>query len=104
MSLFRWPPPLVAASLAALLFVAGCQSAPVQEMSDARQAITVAKKAGAAEYAPADLKAAVDSLHSAEGFINQRKYDMARHEAVRAKASALQALQTSEEKKPDDTA
>jgi hypothetical protein len=81
--------------LAALLAIAGCQSAPVQEMSDARQAITVAQKAGAKELAPNDLKAAMDYLHSAEGFINQRRYDMARSEAVNAKASALDALRLS---------
>ncbi len=81
--------------LAALLVIVGCQSAPVQEMSDARQAITVAQKAGAEELAPSDLKAAMDYLQSAEGFINQRKYDMARRDAVNAKASALDALRLS---------
>ena len=86
--------------LAALLALAGCQSAPVQEMSDARQAITVAKKAGAEDLAPNDLKAAMDYLESAEGFINQRRYDMARSEAVNAKASALDALRLSSSDQP----
>ena len=86
--------------LAALLVIAGCQSAPVQEMSDARQAITVAKKAGAEELAPNDLKAAMDYLESAEGFINQRRYDKARSEAVNAKASALDALRLSSSDQP----
>lgn len=90
------------AVLAALLILAGCQSAPVQEMSDARQAISVAKKAGAAELAPTDLKAALDYLHSAEGFISERRYDMARRDAVNAKASALEALQAVSQKNPDD--
>ena len=84
--------------LTALLIVAGCQTAPVQEMSDARQAISVAKKAGAEKLAPVDLNAALDYLRSAESFINQRQYDNARREAVNAKASALDALQTSSEK------
>ena len=83
------------ATLAALLLVAGCQSAPVQEMSDARQAITVARKAGAEQHAPNDLKAAIDYLQSAEGFINQRNYDLARRDAVNAKTSALDALRLS---------
>jgi PBP1b-binding outer membrane lipoprotein LpoB len=86
--------------LAALLAIVGCQSAPVQEMSDARQAITVAQKAGAEELAPSDLKAAMDYLQSAEGFINQRKYDMARRDAVNAKASALDALRLSSSDQP----
>ena len=46
---------LRAAVLTALLVVAGCQTAPVQEMSDARQAITVAREAGAEEHAADDL-------------------------------------------------
>ncbi len=88
------------AVLAALLAVAACQSAPVQEMSDARQAITVAQNAGAEELAPSDLKAAMDYLESAEGFINQRQYDMARRDAVNAKASALDALRRSSPDQP----
>jgi len=87
-------------TLAALIMVSGCQSAPVQEMSDARQAITVAQEAGAEQHAPGDLKAAIDYLQSAEGFISQRRYEMAREEAVNAKASALDALQQSSSDQP----
>lgn len=86
--------------LVALLAIAGCQSAPVQEMSDARQAITVAQKAGAEKLAPNDLKAAMDYLESAESFINEHRYDMARSEAVNAKASALDALRLSSSDQP----
>jgi len=82
--------------LAALLVVAACQTAPVQEMSDARMAITVAREAGAEEHAATDLKAAVDYLQSAEGFLSERKYDLARRDAVSAKASALDALRRTE--------
>lgn len=101
MSHFRWSQLLAVTGLAALLAMAACQSAPVQEMSDARQAISVAKKAGAAEHAPGDLKAALDYLQSAEGFINQRNYDLARRDAVNAKASALEALQVSTAKQEE---
>jgi hypothetical protein len=37
----------------------------------------------------------MDYLQSAEGFISQRQYDMARRDAVNAKASALDALRHS---------
>ncbi len=87
-------------TLAALLAIAGCQSAPVQEMSDARQAITVAQEAGADKSAPGDLQAAIEYLESAEGFISQRQYDMARRDAVNAKASALDALRLSSADQP----
>lgn len=92
---------LRAAALAGLLVLAGCQSAPVQEMSDARQAISVAKKAGAEERAPQDLQTAMDYLDSAESFINERRYDKARRDAVSAKASALDALRASSDKTSD---
>ena len=92
----RIPQILRVAALAALLAISGCQTAPVQEMSDARQAITVATKAGAEEHAATLLKAAVDYLHSAEGFLNDRKYDLARRDAVNAKSSALDALRRTE--------
>ena len=73
------------ASLAVLLMAAGCQTAPpVQEMSDARQAITVAKEAGAAEHAGDDLNAAVDFLKSAEQALGSQRYARARRDALQA--------------------
>ncbi len=88
---------LAGAVLAALLGVAGCQSAPpVQEMSDARQAITAAKEAGAAEHASIDLQEAVDFLESAEQSINSKNYAQARRDALQAKAKAHEALKLSE--------
>ena len=92
----RIPHFLRAAALAALLVIAGCQSAPVQEMSDARQAITVAKEAGAEEHAASLYGTAVDYLQSAEGFLDERKYEQARREAINAKSSALDALRHTE--------
>ena len=88
---------LRAAMLAALLTAAGCQTAPVQEMSDARQAITVAREAGAEEFAADDLKAAVNYLQSAENFLYIREYDLARRDALQAKSSALDALRRTED-------
>jgi hypothetical protein len=85
------------ALLATLLVFAACQTAPpVQEMSDARQAIMVAKEAGAEEHAAADLRAAENFLQSAESSLNTRNYATARHDAVQAKTKALEALQRSE--------
>ncbi len=84
---------LRSAIFAALLAVAGCQTAPpVQEMSDARQAITVAKEAGAAEHAADDLSQAVGFLQSAEQALSHREYAHARRDALQAKSKALEAL------------
>lgn len=88
---------LRSASLATLLVFAACQTAPpVQEMSDARQAIMVAKEAGAAEHAAADLREAEKFLLSAESSLSTRSYATARRDAVQAKTKALEALQRSE--------
>lgn len=83
--------------LAVLLSVSACETAaPVQEMSDARQAIAVAKEAGAAEKAAFHLKAAEDYLESAEKALNERAYSEAKYDAKQAKAKALDALKASE--------
>ncbi len=80
----------------ALLATAACQTAPpVQEMSDARQAIMAAKEAGAAEKAPDDLKAAEEHEQAAEDALNEKAYLRARRHAVLAKSRALDALRRS---------
>ena len=90
-----WAIFLRGALLAVLLTIVGCQTAPVQEMSDARQAIAVAKKAGAADHAAADLKAAEEFLTSAERSLVIRHYSQARDDALHAKSRALDALKVS---------
>ncbi len=83
--------------LAAMLVVAGCTtSPPVQEMSDARQAITAAREAGAAEYAADELDAAVEFLNSAETYLKKNSFHFARRDAIAAKSKALDALKRSE--------
>jgi len=83
--------------------VAACETAPpVQEMSDARQAIAVAKEAGAAEHAAFHLKAAEDYLESAQQALNERHYSEARRDAKQAKMKALDALEASETSDEDD--
>ena len=65
---------------------------PVQEMSDARQAISAAREAGAATYAGDGLRAAETSLAEAEAQLHQRLYWDARRLALAAKESAFDAL------------
>lgn len=92
----RIPQFLRAALVAALLLVAACQTAPVQEMSDARQAISAARDAGAEQYAASLLQVAVGHLQSAERLLNERKYSQARLDALDAKNTALDALRMTE--------
>ena len=88
---------LRSALIAALLCFVGCQTAPpVQEMSDARQAITAAKEAGAEEHATEALAAAVSFLESAEKSISSKSYAQARRDALQAKAKAHDAIKLSE--------
>ena len=80
-----------------LLVAAACETAPpVQEMSDARQAIAVAREAGAADLAAAELAEAEKYLQSAEQKLNDQAYREARNDALEAKTRALNALKASE--------
>lgn len=83
--------------LALLLVITACGSGPpVQEMSDARQAIAVAKEAGAEDHAAEELRAAEQYLESAQRNLTERAYGDARRDALRAKLKALDALAETE--------
>ncbi len=86
-----------------LLFVAlaatlsACETAPpVQEMSDARQAIAVAREAGASDLAAVELLEAERYLEQAEQNLNRREYNEAREAAVEARERARKALRMTE--------
>ena len=85
-------------SLAALLLLlASCGTGPpVQEMSDARQAIAVAREAGASTSARDELSEAERYLDSAEDKLQRRLYQGARQDAMQAKNKALEALAASQ--------
>lgn len=77
-----------------LLAAAGCAASgpPVQEMSDARQAIAAAREAGAATLDNETLREAERKLAEAEAQLQQRMYWDARRLAVHAKETAIAAL------------
>lgn len=77
--------------LAGLVLLAGCATAPVQEMSDARQALLAAEEAGALEYADKTLANARSFLARAERALSAHQYAEAREQAELAKAAALEA-------------
>ena len=80
-----------------ILCLAGCRGAPVQEMSDARQAIEAARVAGAAERSPQDLQAAQREIVSAQKHLEAQEYTRARDAALEAKRRAAMALSNSEQ-------
>jgi predicted S18 family serine protease len=90
-SLMR-PVTWAAALMMAVLTMAGCANAPVQEMSNARQAIRAAKDAGATQTAPQTLADAEKLLSQAEISLNHHEFRMARHYAVTARTRAVDAL------------
>jgi len=76
-----------------LLALAGCVTAPpVQEMSDARQAIIAAEQADPRTVAADTLAAARRFLAEAERQIQEESYGPARLNAMRAKNRALLAV------------
>jgi hypothetical protein len=87
----------VLAAIAAIAATAACvTSPPVQEMSDARQAISAAEQADANRLAPDSLSDARRFLAEAERQLQQNAYGPARMNAVRAKNRAAQALSSSQ--------
>jgi hypothetical protein len=83
--------------LIALLFgfacLQGCVDAPpVQEMSDARQAIVAARAAGAAGTNSSDMFAAEAAIERAEQHLQAHEYTRARLAAMQAKRHAGAAL------------
>jgi len=86
--LVRMPAILVAATLA----LAACAGAPVQEMSNARQAIRAARDAGAEKTAPQKLNEAEALLNRAEDSLERRAYREARRNAIAARDKAAEAL------------
>lgn len=75
---------------------AGCAAAPIQEMSDARQAIAAAEDAEAAQLAPVPLTDAQRLLSEAEAQIRSGLWGMARANAIRARDLAVNALNASQ--------
>ena len=70
----------------------GCAGAPVQEMSNARQAIKAAREAGAVQVAPQVMSEAQSLLERAELNLQRRAYGDARRDAVAARTKATEAM------------
>jgi hypothetical protein len=86
--------PLGTILLSVFLTVA-CSEPPNKELHQAQGAIDAARAAGAAVYAPEELKGAVDALTRAQDAVGQRDYRLALNHALdsreRAQAAAKRA-------------
>lgn len=79
------------------LVIASCVAGPpVQEMSDARQAIAAAEESNAATLAPDELNEARRLLEQAETQLRARYYTLAQSTAIQARSRAVEALQASQ--------
>ena len=81
---------------ALVILLTGCVSAPVQEMSNARQAVVAAADAGAEQHAADILDQARAYLRSAESNLKRHDYREARRDAVVAREKAVEALKAAE--------
>ena len=84
---------ILCAALFVGTIVSACASAPVQEMSDARQAIRAAQNAGASQKATAQFQSAQALMTSAEQSLQKRLYRAAKRDAVAARNRAVEAMQ-----------
>ncbi len=82
---------LVAILFAALLLCA-CAGAPVQEMSDARQAVAAAEQALGDKPASPDVLSARQYLQSAQTALDAGDFSTAREDAQFARQLALRSL------------
>jgi len=79
------------------LVIASCAvGPPVQEMSDARQAIAAAEESNAATLAPDELDEARQLLEAAESQLRDRNYGLAQDSAILARDRAVEALQVTQ--------
>ncbi len=77
--------------------LSACAVAPLQEMSDARQALQSARDIGAEKYAPQQLNAAAADLSDAERLLGEGEgqYSAARSKALASKQAAITARELS---------
>lgn len=100
LKLVQWVKNCIRMSLLLTCGLMGCASAPVQEMSDARQAVQAAAQSGAAGAAPTQMNAAQSALKFAERLLRDHQYRAARNYALQAKTKAIEAQQIAQGQNP----
>jgi hypothetical protein len=85
------------AALVSTPLLGGCAGMPLQEMSDARQAVRAAERAGAEQHAPELLGEARALVESARQYMHKSEYRAARDDAEMARAKAIEARRVAEE-------
>ena len=83
----------IGVAVAAAILMTACAStppapAPTEQMALSRSAISSASSAGGSEYAPIQLKSAMDKMDSAERAMGSKNYGLARQLAEEAQVDA----------------
>ena len=100
---------LLGAAVAAAIFMSGCASTPTippptDQMALSRAAISSASSAGGSEYAPVQLKSAMDKMDGAERAMGTKNYGLARQMAEEAQVDAQLAAATARASKAQKAA
>jgi len=80
--------------LAAVILLAGCASTPqpTEQMAVSRAAVINASSVGANQFAPIQLKSAMEKMTAAEKAMSDKNYDLARQLAEQAQVDAQLAV------------
>jgi membrane-associated HD superfamily phosphohydrolase len=86
----------IVVTIAAAIFMAGCAStpAPTEQMAISRAAVSNASSAGGNEFAPLQLKSAMEKMDAAERAMAEKDYMRARQLAEQAQVDAQLAEAT----------
>lgn len=83
----------IGVAVATAMFMSACTStptipAPTEQMAVSRATVNAASSAGASEFAPVQLKSAMDKMDTAERAMGAKNYDLARKMAEQAQVDA----------------
>jgi len=79
-----------------IVVLSACAGAPVQDMSNARQAVAAAQQAGATRTAASEMSKAQQLLQAAQAALDAGDYSSARRNAIEARNAAEKALRISQ--------
>jgi putative cell wall-binding protein len=85
-----------------VLLQVGCATAPVQEMSDARQSIKAAKEVSKGDIANEHLKTAESLLLKAQLALEEGDYGTARENANQARKMAMRVQQQAQDQRDSE--
>ena len=96
----------VGLTVAAVMLAAGCASnpGPIEQMATSREAVKAANSADSNEFAPLQLKSAMEKMDGAELAMKNRNYELARQLAEQAQVDAQLATTTAHSAKAQKAA